>query len=173
MKSIRLSLIVYFLVLLGAALGSVSFLVYRITSRALQEKHATNRQLLETQYDQRRREELAKTDNDLLEHARALANLAQWQFEVKKLYTRHYAILSLLTAAPSPQGHFVLPLWIGEEPNRLRMQISGMLANEIKLDETLNLFTRYYCEYNGAIAPYYFLLVYRSWLGVTIVGGDK
>ena len=70
MKSIRLSLIVYFLLLVAGALTAVSLLVYQVTARVLSEKQATNKQLLQTQYEQNSKEIRAKTDNDLLAQAR-------------------------------------------------------------------------------------------------------
>ena len=50
MKSIRLSLIVYFLLLLGCALGGVSWFVYQTTSHALHAKEAGNREHLQASY---------------------------------------------------------------------------------------------------------------------------
>ena len=77
MKSIRLSLIVYFLVLLAVALGAVSFLLYRTTAQAMQEKQAINRQLLGERYKAEKEEERRKLKDELYSHARTIATLAQ------------------------------------------------------------------------------------------------
>ena len=47
MKSIRLSLVAYFLLLLSAALGAVSWLVYQTTARTLREKEQSTAKLVE------------------------------------------------------------------------------------------------------------------------------
>src|SRR5262245_14553343 len=105
---------VYSLLLLGAALLAVSLLAYRIASQSLLAKQETNRQLLEAQLDERKHEEIEKLDKELLAHARALANMAQTQFETSRLPSVRFAWLGALTAAPSPYGHLITPLWIGE-----------------------------------------------------------
>src|SRR5262249_58182777 len=51
MRSIRLSLIVYFLVLLGAALGAVSWSAYHSTQKALEAKEDSTTKLLKTRYE--------------------------------------------------------------------------------------------------------------------------
>ena len=55
MRSIRLSLILYFLLLLGAALGGVSYFCYESTQEALAAKESSTRKLWEKQYDENRR----------------------------------------------------------------------------------------------------------------------
>ena len=57
MRSIRLSLVVYFLVLLALALGAVSVLVFQTTHRTLLAKRDATRALLDAQYEERCRNE--------------------------------------------------------------------------------------------------------------------
>ena len=63
MKSIRRSLILYFLVLLAGALGAVSVLAYHTAQQTLQAKEEIRQKLLETQYRERCREQIAKLDS--------------------------------------------------------------------------------------------------------------
>src|ERR1700730_1438887 len=112
MKSIRLSLMVYFLVLLGAALLAVSWFVQQTTQRTLQDKEASTQLLLRTQYENRRQTVKDDLDNRILHRAQTLANLAQSQWNPNgrpELYP-----LGLLTAGLSPHGHLLVPLWITE-----------------------------------------------------------
>ena len=53
MRSIRLSLIVYFLVLLTAALGAVSWFSYRTTSQSLRERQHDSQKMIEAQCEAR------------------------------------------------------------------------------------------------------------------------
>ena len=55
MKSIRLSLIVYFLLLLGAAWGTASWLVYRSAADDLKFNFALNRELMQMRSSDRSR----------------------------------------------------------------------------------------------------------------------
>jgi two-component system, OmpR family, heavy metal sensor histidine kinase CusS len=138
MRSIRLSLIVYFLLLLAAALGAVSILVYRITARVLSDKQETTRELLRTQYEERRKDELAKTDQDLFNHATLLLNLARSQYEIDRAYPLRFSYLGILNAALTPQGHLLTPLWVAEHRNRdLSEKLRNVLASQIQLDEDL------------------------------------
>src|SRR5262245_41447847 len=66
---------VYFLALLGVALGVVSLLVYRLTSQTLQAKRAATEQLLETQYRENCDKERAHLDEVLLSKARTASGL--------------------------------------------------------------------------------------------------
>ena len=73
MRSIRLSLLGYFLVLLALALGAVSFLVYQITEQTLSAKEADANKLLHEKNEKRLQEQHDKLDLTLLSQARALA----------------------------------------------------------------------------------------------------
>src|SRR5262245_41759799 len=142
MRSIRLSLIVYFLLLLAAALGAVSILVYRITAQVLSDKQEATRQLLLTQHDERRKDELKKTDDDLLSHATLLLNLARSQYDTDRTFPlkNGFTSLGILNTALLPQAHLTTPLWVGEyESPRLANKLSNMLGNQIQLDESLLL----------------------------------
>jgi signal transduction histidine kinase len=113
MKSIRLSLTVYFLILLGLALGTGFGVMYQNMRQTLQEKTDGRRHLLEVVCENQSKQLLKEFDDHLLRRARTLANLAQSQWTHTHLRPDYYA-LGLLTAVPSPQAHVVAPLWIAE-----------------------------------------------------------
>ena len=81
MRSIRWSLIVYFLALVGVALGAVSWLVYRTTAQTLQDKEVSTAQLIESQFRDQCDEARAALDRRLLAQARGLAQ-GQFHFEL-------------------------------------------------------------------------------------------
>src|SRR5207302_3709038 len=65
MRSIRLSLAVYFLALLALALAAVSVLAYRNTEHVLGDKEAIRRAMLSGQFDRDRKAEEVKLDRAL------------------------------------------------------------------------------------------------------------
>src|SRR4051812_15499844 len=75
MKSIRLSLVVYFVVLEAAALAAASWLVYRTAEQSLQAEQKTSRELLLGKLTEARERTSQGLDGDLLNHARQLAGL--------------------------------------------------------------------------------------------------
>src|SRR6266571_246931 len=81
MRSIRLSLLVYFLGLLGLALGTVSLLVYRTTQQRLEEHKKNAEGLLKAQYDDRSAKEKARLDAELNNDAHILAREAQGRID--------------------------------------------------------------------------------------------
>ncbi len=66
MKSIRLSLMAYFLVLLALALGAVSLLVYEISAHALREKQEAHAKLISAQSDELRKEKTIQLKESLI-----------------------------------------------------------------------------------------------------------
>jgi heavy metal sensor kinase len=147
MKSIRLSLIVYFLVLLAVALGAVSGFVYESTHRSLlskkatlarllQDKEASTSKLVQTQYEDRCREERAKLDEALWSQARTLASLAQSQFQWHRLRLQALYVPGLMTAGLNPNGHVLMPLWLAEGYHRpLAYRLHRIVATEIRFNE--------------------------------------
>jgi heavy metal sensor kinase len=107
MRSIRLSLIVYFLVLTTVVLGAVSALVYRTTARTLEDRQADARRLIVAQYDRRCAEEAAALDRRIARQAQTIASMA-------KTVTQHpeglYPI-NLVLGATVPHGLRSLPMW--------------------------------------------------------------
>jgi heavy metal sensor kinase len=78
MKSIRLSMTVYFLGLLVLALSAASWLVYETAHATLLDKQRTTEQLIETQYKERCRDEEKRRDEQLLREAQTFNKLIQF-----------------------------------------------------------------------------------------------
>src|SRR5262249_13008931 len=140
---IRLSLLVYFLILLGVALGAVSLLVYEITEQTLlakkQKTHdllvANNERtrqlwkewqtarasLLVTQSEDREQLVYAKLDDDLLSEARTLARLAMVQYQNTRAKLSRIGGSrvglgqpNLVMAGLDPTGPLLAALWVRE-----------------------------------------------------------
>jgi heavy metal sensor kinase len=81
MKSIRLSLVVYFLVLLGAALGAVSWFVYGSSRQMLRASEESKTRLLNSEYEKRVKDAEQSLDEQLLQYAETLAVRSRWSHE--------------------------------------------------------------------------------------------
>jgi heavy metal sensor kinase len=109
MRSIRLSLLVYFLGLLALALGTVSVLVYRTTRQRLEEEKTKAEALLKAQYDDRATKERDKLDDKLNNDAHTLAREAASRVDAR------------IATQMALSG-----LWFGERLNTpLRLDIPG------------------------------------------------
>jgi heavy metal sensor kinase len=116
-KSIRLSLMVYFLALLAVTLGAVSLLAYRTAQQTLMDKKRATEDLIEAQFNERRRAEEDRLDQELLAQARTLAGLAIFELDLHKrwlletepdwqhLPNREASYLGVLTAALGSNGY--------------------------------------------------------------------
>jgi heavy metal sensor kinase len=118
MRSIRLSLLVYSLVLLTLVLGAVSYYSYQVTQQTLQAKEDSARGLLQAEYENKRRELGDQFDDDILRVAHQLAQLVLAQYGPS--LPRYYP-LGLLTAIPAgaphfpiPQGPWLVPAWLAD-----------------------------------------------------------
>src|SRR5262245_51555423 len=133
MRSIRLSLIVYFLIPMALALGAVSAFVYFTTAQTVAAKQRSTQELLLAQYEQRCREERSKLDDALLHQARFLAGTlaqAQPQWNRSHVVLRSFP-LGMLSAGLNPNGQVLLPLWIAEgTPSWLSLRLQRILLNE-------------------------------------------
>jgi heavy metal sensor kinase len=107
MRSIRLSLIVYFLALLAVALGGVSWFVNQTTARTLRGREASTRDLIEKQYEYQCKETQTNLDRRILRQAQALARKARFRDHLEQLYPIGAMATPLL-----PQGYLNLPLWL-------------------------------------------------------------
>ncbi|HJT79409.1 MAG TPA: hypothetical protein VJ739_19590, partial [Gemmataceae bacterium] len=110
MRSIRLSLVLYLLVLLAAALGAVSALAFHNAHQTLLEKKKAAQKLVEEQYKERQREKRAELDQALLGQATRLHDLIQFQNPLKEFHNR--CLLGSLAAASSPNGPLLAPAWL-------------------------------------------------------------
>jgi heavy metal sensor kinase len=147
MRSIRLSLLVYFLGLLAAVLGVVSVLVYDTTQKTLADKKEATEKLINRQYEDLCANERARLDEALLSDARNLVTgraRIQMDFEPWPLSPQDggktqrqqmgYAV-TILAAGPAPNGHVVLSLWAAQALSALSGFPRWPVA-EIKFDES-------------------------------------
>ncbi len=77
MRSIRLSLIVYFLVLLALAMSGVSWFSYQTTAQALRGKRDSTMELLQSQYTDQEQQIVTNLDNHIARKAQFLAGAAR------------------------------------------------------------------------------------------------
>jgi heavy metal sensor kinase len=102
MRSIRLSLIVYFLLLLGAALTGVAYFCYQSTQEAFVAKETSTRKLWEKQFEENRARECAEFDAKLLAQGRNLGKKAVW-------YHHRIEMLSVCLGAVGSSPHLSTP----------------------------------------------------------------
>ncbi len=110
MRSIRLSLLIYFLGLLSLALGAASVLAYRTGQQTLTAKKQTTEKLIEAQYKDRCREEEQRLNKDLLAQAERLAAMVQPQI----LNVRPLNLFGIIGMDTVPGGYFLAPVWMAE-----------------------------------------------------------
>src|SRR5690242_20403175 len=111
MRSIRLSLAVYFLVLLAVALGVVSFLVDRVAGDALAAKEESDRERLHTEFEKDKSARIQETNQTLINLAEKLADVVgrEWGGTAP-------TELAAIASAPAMYGYLSLPvsLWVVE-----------------------------------------------------------
>jgi heavy metal sensor kinase len=120
MRSIRLSLLVYFLVLVSASLGVASLFVYTVARRTLRDKEEAAATLIDARYEERRREAEALLDERLLSHAKVLAGRVRpesrwgWIYRDRDKRYFHLAALGLLTSRAGPNAFATSPFWLAQ-----------------------------------------------------------
>jgi heavy metal sensor kinase len=143
MRSIRLTLIVYFLLLLAVGLVAVSIFAYQTTDQTLLANEKARKELLRAQHNERCRVIDEKLNTALLSRAHLLANQAGFLFQwTRDRYQRLY-VLGLITASAQPHSHLFQPVWLAEMRSNSGPSSSGplsglvrvMMVTEIKLDE--------------------------------------
>src|SRR4051794_9821737 len=109
MKSIRLSLVVYFLVLLTVALGAVYWLVDRLAAATLQQHLDGAKQLVQEQFRAHREEVQRGLDNRLAREAQRVAAMVRPPLHVEGLYP-----FGALGAPMLSQAHLHIAVWLAE-----------------------------------------------------------
>jgi len=112
-KSIRLSLIVYFLGLLALAQGGVSLFVYQTSEATLRSKERSTRALLQARYENQCQTVHEEFDSRLLRRAQTLAQLAQSQSGGSR--TQEVVAMKVLTAGLNPKAAVTAPLWLQDK----------------------------------------------------------
>jgi heavy metal sensor kinase len=138
-RSIRFSLIGYFLALLGLAVAPAFALVYGMAWKAVTEGQTVAAKDIEGEYDQRCREEENQLDKQLLFQAQTLARLVQFQNDYTPRTVERLQLFASLTAGAAPNSHFLLPIWVAERGTRGPVAQAGLVPppklGEIRLDE--------------------------------------
>jgi heavy metal sensor kinase len=115
MRSLRLSLTLYFLALLSLAVGAASWLVYRTAQGTLEAKKQATEQLIQTQYRERCREKEARLDDSLYLQAQTLASQVRLQRSEEIRQRAHgLHVFGAVSAAVVPNGWALIPLWVNE-----------------------------------------------------------
>src|SRR5437016_4104954 len=130
MRSIRLSLTVYFLVLLAVALGTASVLAYRTTKQTLVDKEKAAQELVQARYEEECRKEQEHLDRALLKQAQTVAQFILFQPDWARLQQFHrdaerwkdedvrrrHQTAELLSAGmqPTPSSFAMLSFWATE-----------------------------------------------------------
>jgi heavy metal sensor kinase len=112
MRSIRLSLIVSFLLLMAAALSGVSWFAYQMASRTLEEKEASTRELIEREYEKRREQAEKEFNKSLSQRAYVLASTAIWSDKFQNGLVPYS--LRLFDVGFTPQSALVASAWLYE-----------------------------------------------------------
>jgi heavy metal sensor kinase len=127
---------VYFLALLGVALGAVSLLVYHTMRDTMLAKRDATRHRIEQEFKDSCDKERARLEYALLSQARTMAGLVEFQpdeqafqrfWKVREMYRTGYPQLTplwLLTSGNGPNAHFLTPAALvlaGVDPNRFKM----------------------------------------------------
>ncbi|MFO0880628.1 MAG: HAMP domain-containing sensor histidine kinase [Gemmataceae bacterium] len=109
MRSIRLSLVVYFVTLVVAGLGVASYLVYEVAQRTLRDKEHAAGELIDTSYKERCQEAHTQLDERLLSQARTLAGQVRPRFRPMREILFHLNILGMMTSSVGPNAHTIVP----------------------------------------------------------------
>ena len=102
MRSIRQSLILYFLLLTTGALAAVSWFSYRTTTVSLRERERDSRMLIEAQCETNCKAVRDDFDRRLRQQALRLASLSQSMYVHAE---SQFALFGMIGAAALPNGH--------------------------------------------------------------------
>jgi signal transduction histidine kinase len=108
MRSIRLSLIVYFLVLLTAALGAVSWFSYRTTSQSLRKRQLDSQKMIEAQCETNCDALRADLDRRILRQALTMVNVSQSMVVHAEAQC---SLFGMIGSGAMPLGYLNLPLF--------------------------------------------------------------
>lgn len=128
MRSIRLSLILYFLVLLAAALGGVSWFCYQSTEQALKGKEAKTLEFWQAKYEENCKRTRDAFDADLLAHAKNVTNGAIWVN-----FWEWGPILGALGNGPHSTGHLTTTLSVAGSLNPIASYLHWKRPPTIRL----------------------------------------
>ncbi len=133
MRSIRFSLVVFFLFLDAVALLTAICLAYYTAADGLKNEQNTLRQLIYQQFKDQKREIESRFDNQLLEKARTIPFHFQWN---PAILPQYMTPAGLLSAPLAPQGQLLTPVWVASSTNSpITGAIFSRLLREVTVDE--------------------------------------
>jgi len=157
MRSIRFSLTICFLVLLAFSLGGASLMAYRSASLNLEGRLSLQKELAQTTYKDRCRDEKNRLDDALLFQAQTLARLVQFHIDWGKLRFLELHTLGLLTSSTNSSAYVQVPVWaiqgtrsfavdlfrratpaIRFDPAELLKRLDGQVAEFFQIDTAWN-----------------------------------
>jgi heavy metal sensor kinase len=134
MRSIRLSLVVYFLVLLAVALGAASMLAYENADSLLRRATSDHRKDLEKTYLAECKKETEKFDEALKQRCSYLGGQAARQYFNRRW--RLIAMFPLSYLTPSADGSpLLLPFWLSEFGRNRLIDVMSTFATEFQYVE--------------------------------------
>jgi heavy metal sensor kinase len=145
MRSIRLSLVVYFAALVTAALAAVSWFFYQTTARTLEERRESAQNLIRNECTVRSEELKTALDKQLVHRAHTLTGLAR---TVLVHYDWLYPI-GAVGAANLPGSYLSVDLWLGQSMRRPREEVHISGADDLipELETNQEFFQTY--RWNG------------------------
>jgi two-component system, OmpR family, heavy metal sensor histidine kinase CusS len=153
MRSIRLSLLVYLLILLAVALGAASMLAYENARAILHTKTTLHGETLQAKYDEDSSKERLKLDNVLSWRVHNLERQIWRQLWERRMRAIGLAPLGMLNSGLDVTGIFWLPLWLTERnpfiQSLYRASVTDFQYVEPEHDEVLPGYA------NGQITEYF------------------
>jgi heavy metal sensor kinase len=146
MRSIRFTLLIYFLGLLAFVLVSVSSYVYGENRATLAAKERSVRELLQARCRDETQAINDKLDDELLHQAQTLASMAQTQWSPRLQF---YPSLGALSSTPVPFGYLPLASWLAEDAK-------PALASRLKKFQTIRFAEHVtFCQHQGRPTSYF------------------
>src|SRR5438309_3942460 len=142
MKSIRLSLVLYFLALLVAALGAVSVLAYRNTEDALAAKQEIRRTMLEEQCDRDRKGVQDRFERSLFYHGDNFRRAANdlYRIHAQTHPDQIMGPFGVLGVAMDPAGYLSAPVWLANAWGPLSESLLHEFLAEFQYNEDTTRF---------------------------------
>jgi heavy metal sensor kinase len=142
-RSIRLSLLGYFLGLLALALGEASWLLYHTAHEQLVARKESTQKLIEARFKERYKEEKDRLDEQLLFQAQNLAGVVRLQRDWSRIRdhssspARELHLFGIGSCPSLPNGHLlaVLPMATSIRWSPVWFEMSRQWLPDIKVDE--------------------------------------
>lgn len=127
MKSIRRSLLIWFLALTVLMLGIVGWIVDNIVRSAISKRKESATKLVEKQFEERKTEELERVDQSLLDEARAISQSLQFFYTTnfREANRVNYVSLTSISFSQVSPLFALMPFGLAANPNPTTNSISS------------------------------------------------